>query len=98
MRLILDENLSSAVGRGLETAGIDVIAVADWQDGLIRSVADVDILIAAAAERRVLVTFDLKTLRPLEQNDIGGIVRALRKLVAERGNEDWHDQSAFLQR
>lgn len=120
MRLILHENLALAVKRGLERVGIDVIAVADWQDGRIRSAEDDEILISAAIEQRVLVTFDLKTLRPLvrtwsagghhhagiifiddgtfRQDDVGGVVRALRTLVAEHGDEDWKDRVEFLRR
>ena len=77
-------------------------------------------VIRGVIERRILVTFDLKTVRPLahrwmtegrhhagivfinestfRQDDIGGIVRALRSLASERGAENWQDQTVFLQR
>lgn len=118
MRLLLDEHVSPAIARGLLDIGIDVITVSSWQGGVLRSTADDHILVTAAAERRVLVSFDVKTIPPLidrwatrgihhagvilisrktfQQDDISGIVRALRALVAERGNEDWQDQMAFL--
>ncbi|MDQ3548546.1 MAG: DUF5615 family PIN-like protein [Chloroflexota bacterium] len=118
MRLILDVHVPSAVARGLQATGIDVVTVATWLGGDIRTAADEDILTVATNENRVLVSYDTKTLRPLagdwselgrhhagmifiddrtyRQNDIGDIVRALRTLVAERGDEDWQDQIAFL--
>ena len=65
MRRILDEHVSLAVKRGLQRGGIDVVAVADWREGTIRSSKDHPILLAAASEQRVLVTFDLKTLMTL---------------------------------
>ncbi len=42
-----------------------------------------------------MILIDDHTFR---QNDIGGIVRALRRLVAERGHEDWQDCVEFLRR
>ena len=118
MRLILDIHVPSAVARGLQARGIDVVLGATWQDGTIRTASDADILTLAASEDRVLVSYDTKTLRPLarewaerghrhagiiliddrtyRQNDVGGIVRALRAIVAERGDEDWHDLMVYL--
>ncbi len=120
MRLILDEHVSLAVKRSLERAGIDVVAVADWREGTIRSSKDHEVPIAAASEQRVLVTFDLKTLRTLagnwieggqhhariifiddstfRQDDIGGIRRAIQRVVAESGDDDWQDRVEFLRR
>ncbi len=112
------EKCPSAVARGLQATGIDVVTVATWLGSDTRTAADVAILTAAAEENRVLVSYDKKTLMPLaggwaelgrhhagmifidactyRQNDIGGIVRALRTLVTERGDEDWQDQITFL--
>lgn len=42
-----------------------------------------------------IILIDDRTFR---QNDIGGIVRALRTLVFERGGEDWQDRIEFLNR
>ena len=118
MRLILDIHIPSAVVRGLQADGIDVVSAATWNNGEIRTAADSAILTVAAAEDRVLVSYDTRTLRPLaeewanrgsshagmifiddrtfRQNDIGGIVRALRALVTERGDEDWQNQMVYL--
>jgi predicted secreted protein len=120
MRLILDIHVPSAVARGLQAVGIDVVTAATWNHGNIRTAADETILTVAAQENRILVSYDARTLRPLarawaelgqrhagiiliddhtfRQNDIGGIVHALRRLVAERGNDDWHDRMEYLQR
>ena len=35
-------------------------------------------------------------VRTIRQGDYGGLIRALRALVEERGDEDWHDQVAHL--
>jgi predicted nuclease of predicted toxin-antitoxin system len=40
-----------------------------------------------------IILIDDHTFR---QNDIGGIVRALRALVSERGDEDWRDRIEYL--
>jgi hypothetical protein len=120
MRLILDIHVPAAVARSLQADRIDVVTAATWNRGLIRTAADDIILAAAAEEKRVLVSYDSKTLPPLakdwverglhhagviliddhtfRQNDIGGIVRALRRLVAEQGNDDWNDRMEYLRR
>jgi predicted nuclease of predicted toxin-antitoxin system len=101
---MLDAHVPSAVARGLEAVGIDVVIVATWEGGYLRTAPDTNILTVAANENRVLVSHDAQTLRPLaaewaergqrhagiiliddrtfRQNDVGGIVRALRALVA----------------
>jgi hypothetical protein len=40
-----------------------------------------------------VILIDEKTIR---QNDIGGIVRALRALLLQYGNEPWTDRSQYL--
>ena len=40
-----------------------------------------------------VVLVDEKTLRP---SDIGGLLRALRALIAESGDETWRDRVIFL--
>lgn len=40
-----------------------------------------------------VILVDEKTIRP---GDVGGMLRALRRLVAEAGDEDWQDQVRFL--
>jgi hypothetical protein len=42
-----------------------------------------------------IILIDSRTFR---QNDIGGIARSLRKLVEDRGDEDWRDRMEFLNR
>ncbi|MDQ3548544.1 MAG: DUF5615 family PIN-like protein [Chloroflexota bacterium] len=118
MRLLLDEHVPPAIERGLQDRGVDVVAIPNWQDGTLRSTPDHNILVTAAAQRRVLVSFDVNTIPPLidlwaargmhhagvilisrktfRQDDVGGILRALQAIVAERGDEDWQDQMAFL--
>ena len=34
--------------------------------------------------------------RTIHQGDCGGQIRALRRLVDERGDEDWRDQTTYL--
>jgi hypothetical protein len=41
-----------------------------------------------------VILVDDKTLRP---DDLGGLVRALRALVAQSGGESWRDRVVFLQ-
>jgi hypothetical protein len=55
--LLLDEMVSPAVARGLRERGWDVVAVCDRDDLVSR--ADAVILAAAAAESRMLVTFNI---------------------------------------
>jgi hypothetical protein len=56
VRLLLDEHLSPIVARSLRDRGHDVIAVAERTD--LRGAEDEAILLAAAAEDRVVVTAD----------------------------------------
>ncbi|MSQ14704.1 MAG: hypothetical protein EXR50_02430 [Dehalococcoidia bacterium] len=62
MRLLLDANISPSVAAQLLTGGIDAIALRDWHDGSYRTAADDQVLVDAAVEGRVLVTYDLKTV------------------------------------
>ena len=58
MRLLLDEHVSDPrVGGPLRRAGHDVVSAA--LDPALRSLADDELLAYAAAERRVLVTFNI---------------------------------------
>lgn len=65
MRLLLDAHVSPAVARGLQSGGVDAVAVRDWQGGAFRSAPDDRLLEAAALEGRVLVSYDCRTLPPL---------------------------------
>lgn len=74
----------------------------------------------AAAEQRVLVTYDQNTIPPLlgrwweagrqhagvilidektiQQNDIGGLVRALRALIRDEAETVWDNRIMYLAR
>lgn len=58
MRLLLDEHIAPAVAEALRRGGHDVIAVAGRTD--LRGLSDREILQAASAQRRVLVTHDVR--------------------------------------
>ena len=62
IQLLLDAHIAPSVATHLQKGGIDVIALRDWHDGSYRTVTDEQILIDAAVEGRVLVTYDLKTI------------------------------------
>lgn len=118
MRLLLDAHISPAVAQGLAVEGIDVVCLRDWEDGNYRHAPDDQVLMAAAAEGRVLVTFDRRSMQPLvkewaetgrhhagvividrktiRQNDIGGLIRAVRALVKAEGEQDWQDRLALV--
>jgi predicted nuclease of predicted toxin-antitoxin system len=118
MRLLLDAHVSPAVARRLAAAGIDAVAVRDWQGGNYRHAADDQLLLAAATEGRVLVTFDARSIQPLarewaeigrhhagvivvsgktiRQDDVGGLIRALRALATAAGEQGWQDRLVFL--
>jgi len=64
MKLLLDEHLSPQlveVIRSLAPA-LDIVCIHQWQDGQFTNQPDERILRAAAAQDRVLVTFDLRTI------------------------------------
>ena len=64
MKLLLDEHLSPklvAAVRALAPA-LDIVSIHQWHDGQFTNQPDERILRAAAAQDRVLVTFDLRTI------------------------------------
>lgn len=63
MRALLDEQLSPQIAVLLRQRGYDVVAVADRADLVGRS--DRIVLEAASAERRAVVTNNIKDFRPL---------------------------------
>jgi predicted nuclease of predicted toxin-antitoxin system len=119
MRLLLDAHLSPAIAQRLNAEGTDIVTLRDWRGSNYLDAPDDQILVAALAEERVLVTFDSRTIQPLvnewaqtgrhhagvvlinrktiRQDDIGGLIRALRMLVANTGEQDWRDRVVFLQ-
>lgn len=65
MRLLLDAHVARAVARQLQRDGLDVVSIADWRDGDYRGAPDDQLLVAAASEQRVLVSYDCQTIPPL---------------------------------
>jgi hypothetical protein len=63
VRLLLDEHYAPEVASALRDRGHDVIAVAERQD--LRRKIDIDILMAAALDGRVVVTEDAKDFMPI---------------------------------
>ena len=63
MKLLLDEHFAPEIASSLRQRGHDVVAVAERLD--LRHRADIDILVAATAEHRVVVTEDAKDFLPL---------------------------------
>ncbi len=63
MRLLLDEMLSPVIARELCARGHDVQAVAGHPEG--EALSDPDVLALARAERRAVVTSNIRDFRPL---------------------------------
>ncbi|MCC7371279.1 MAG: DUF5615 family PIN-like protein [Chloroflexi bacterium] len=65
MRLLLDAHVPSAVAQSLAGDGIDILTLEEWQRGAYRDAPDHDLLVAAHADARVLITYDCRTLPEL---------------------------------
>lgn len=65
MRLLLDVHIPVAVAQQLRQGGVDAISLAEWRGGKFRTAEDSAILWAALEEQRILVTFDLRSIRTL---------------------------------
>lgn len=65
MRLLLDEHLGPALADALVKRGVDAVALTAWHDGRYLEASDEAILTAGAADHRVLVTYDQRTIPPL---------------------------------
>ena len=63
MRLLLDEMLSPVIARELRTRGHDVEAVAGHSGR--EALSDPDVMALARAERRAIVTNNIRDFRPL---------------------------------
>lgn len=63
MRLLLDEHLSPIVAASLRRRGHDVVAVAEHVE--LRGQADIDVLMAASADRCAVVTEDVRDFRTI---------------------------------
>ena len=68
MRLLLDEMLSPAIARELRARGHDVQAVAGSPGH--EALSDADVLALARAQRRAVVTNNLRDFRPLHHEAI----------------------------
>jgi hypothetical protein len=60
MLLLLDAHFSTSESRPLRTNAIDALTLDEWHDGIYRDSPDEEILTAAAAEGRTLVTYDVR--------------------------------------
>jgi predicted nuclease of predicted toxin-antitoxin system len=58
LRLLLDEQQDPAIAQSLRKEGLDVIAVAERPE--LREISDADVLAAAIADRRAVVTEDVR--------------------------------------
>jgi hypothetical protein len=67
LRYLLDEHLSPAIAAEIAAHRLEIpiVALRDWQDGAFLGADDATILVAAHADGRSLVTFDLRTIPPL---------------------------------
>lgn len=65
MRLLLDEHVALAVARGVVSAGVEAVALRDWQSGAYFQLPDDVILQAAHAAGWIMVTYDMRTIPPL---------------------------------
>ncbi|MFN8636202.1 MAG: DUF5615 family PIN-like protein [Chloroflexota bacterium] len=65
MLLLLDAQFSQRVSRPLRASGIDSFTMEEWHGGEYRHKEDEEILEAAAAEGRTLVTYDEATIADL---------------------------------
>jgi predicted nuclease of predicted toxin-antitoxin system len=61
VRLLLDEHYSDSIAAALRARGHDVVAIQERDD--LRGLSDGRVLLAACAERRVVVTEDLSDFR-----------------------------------
>lgn len=68
MRLLLDEMLSPKIAQELQARGYDVVAVAGDRDR--EGLSDPEIMSLARAERRAVVTNNLRDYRPLHHEAI----------------------------
>lgn len=119
MRLVLDGHIDEAVAIGLRQDGTDALGLQEWRSGDHRTAPDDEILLAAAQDNGVLVTYDMGiqdllrrwgetdqhhsgvifvNSRTIGQTEVGMLLRALRMVVREQGDDDWRDVSSFLRR
>jgi hypothetical protein len=82
LRFLLDEHLDPAIAQGVRTchAAVEIVALAQWDDGAHLGAPDDVLLRAAYAKGLTLVTFDQRTIVPLLRswgqagNSHGGVI------------------------
>lgn len=62
---MLDEHLDPRLSGLLRQRGVDAISIHQWWGGRYRSRPDAEILLAAEAEGRILITYDVGTVPSL---------------------------------
>jgi hypothetical protein len=62
VRLLLDAHIGRAVAEQLRRRGVDVEPLARWRGGALRAADDEAVLLEAAREERVLVSYDCRTV------------------------------------
>ncbi len=65
MRLLLDAHLPPELARQLRRRGVDAVHLRDWMGSDLLDASDDRILSIARSDRRVLVTYDCRTIPPL---------------------------------
>ena len=89
LRFLLDEQISPKVAEGFRRRYHDlpIVSLAEWEGGNFLGASDQAVLEAAAAQNRVLVTYDRKTIPPLLKRlaeagqDHGGIIFVDEKTI-----------------
>jgi predicted nuclease of predicted toxin-antitoxin system len=72
LRLLLDEMYAPAIAAELRRRGHDVVSVHEPESGAAAGSSDADVLAAAQADGRVLVTENVRDYRPLEAALVAG--------------------------
>jgi len=107
IRFLFDEQFPAAVVAGLKQRGIDALTV---QEAKRAGLSDLEQLQFAAANERILVTFDTDFLRiaaqgirhagiiwcPARKYSIGDLIRRLVLIHAVLIREDMHNQVEYL--
>jgi len=68
LALLLDEHLSPTLAQMLRDRGVDAVTVQHWREGSLLGKPDEQLLIEAAKESRILVSYDVATLGQAAQD------------------------------
>jgi hypothetical protein len=104
LRLLEDEHVSRTVAINLRrrNRSLEVISMAEWEDGAFLGQPDSACLHQAAAQGLTLVTYDRRTIfvdeKTISPPDVGGLVRSLNNLWAKTKKWDWANRVCFLRR